>query len=51
MARRPSDDAYPVQEPYAIAVFTRRPVRVGHVKKAIAKLGAVSDERIVFKGR
>jgi hypothetical protein len=40
----------PVQEPYALVVFTRRPVRVGHVESAIDKLGPLSDERLVVAG-
>ena len=40
----------PVPEPYALAVFTRRPVRVGHVKSAIDKLGPLSGERLVVAG-
>lgn len=40
----------PVEKPYALAVFTRRPVRVGQVKRTIEKLGPLSDERLVVAG-
>ena len=42
--------AVELPEPYAVAVFTSRPVRVGHVKRALTKLGSLQGERLIFAG-
>ena len=39
-----------LSEPYALVVFTRNPVRTGHVLRALRKLGPIDGERIVFAG-
>ena len=42
--------AVDLPEPYAVAVFTNRPVRVGHVKRALNKLGSLKGERLILAG-
>ena len=37
-------------EPYAVALFRRNPVRIGHVKKAIGRIGPLDDEHLVLAG-
>jgi hypothetical protein len=37
-------------EPYVVVVFSDRLVRLGHVKRALKKLGSLHEERLIVAG-